>query len=125
MSASAARTTAAAPPRVLAVRRPLVRPAGDPRRLLRIMRSRLVRRMLLLGAVLIALCMTQVWLQLQVVRIGYELQAARQMAQRLDQEHRELQAELAMLRDPAQLAEVARTRLGLVDPQRGQVVPLP
>jgi cell division protein FtsL len=125
VSASAARANADAPPRVLAVRRPLVRPTGDPRRLLRIMRSRLVRRMLLLGAVLIALCMTQVWLQLQVVRIGYELQAARQMAQRLDQEHRELQAELAMLRDPAQLAEVARTRLGLVDPQRGQVVPLP
>lgn len=124
MSATAARTGADGP-RVLAVRRPLVRPAGDPRRLLRIMRSRLVRRMLLLGAVLIALCLVQVWLQLQVVRIGYELQAARQMAQRLDQEHRELQAELAMLRDPAQLAEVARTRLGLVDPQRGQVVPLP
>lgn len=124
MSASAARS-AGPGPRVLAVRRPLVRPAGDPRRLLRMVRSRLVRRMVLLGVVLVALCMTQVWLQLQVVRIGYELQAAQQMSQRLDQEHRELQAELAMLRDPKALAEVARTRLGLVDPQRGQVVPLP
>lgn len=124
MSASRAmRATASRP--VLTVRKPLVRPTGDPRRLLRMMRSLVVRRVLVLGVVLIALCMVQVFLQLQVVDIGYQLSAARSMAQRLDQEHRELQAELATLQDPRRLADFARSRLGMVEPEKWQVVELP
>ncbi len=109
-------------PHVLTVRRPLVRPTGDPRRLLRMMRSLLVRRVMVLLGVLVALCLVQVWVQLQVVDIGYQLSAARTMAQRLDHEHRELQAELATLR--ATLRERAE-RLGMVAPEKQQVVTLP
>lgn len=116
---------AAAPaPRVLTVRRPLVRPSGDPRRLLRAMRGLLVRRVLVLGAALLALCMLKVWLRLEVVNLGYELSAARQMQLRLEHDRQELEVEVATLHDRRRLEEIARKRLGMTDPHKGQVVEL-
>jgi cell division protein FtsL len=108
--------------RVLAIRRPLVRPPANPPRLLRVVRGWFVRRVLVLGAVLVVLCMVQVWLRLQVVHLGYELSAARKMQLRLEHEQRELEVELATLRDPGRLGEMARRRLGMTEPAKGQVV---
>ncbi len=121
MSAPALR---APTPRVLAVRRPLVRRADDQRPLLRVVRSRMARRIAALGMVLVVLCLAQVWLRLQVVNVGYELSAARKLLQRLDHEERELRAELAILQDARALAEAARLKAGLVEPRPGQVVEL-
>ena len=122
MNAPLAHATGA--PRTLAIRRPLVRPTTDPRRLMRAMRSRLTRRVTAFGAILLLLCLLQVWLRLQVVDIGYQLSAARKMEERLDHERRQLRAELATLQDTAALADAARTRIGLGEPQKGQVVDL-
>ena len=69
------------------------------------MRSRSARAgSRVLGAVLVLLCLVQVWLRLQVVDVGYQLSAARQLLQRLDHEQRQLRAELATLQDAAALA---------------------
>jgi hypothetical protein len=116
--------TASGAVRVLTVRRPLVRPTAHPRRLLRAMRGRVVRRALALGAVLVALCLLQVWLRLQVTHLGYELSAARDMQLRLVHEQRELEVELATLRDPGRLGDLAHRRLGMTEPGKGQVVTL-
>ena len=112
------------PARTLTVRRPLVAPEFDRRRLVQAMRRWLVRRTITLGLVLVGLCMVQVWLRLQVTEIGYQLSAARQMQQRLEQQRRELEVELAMLRDRSHLGELATKRLGLREPDKGQVVEL-
>jgi hypothetical protein len=119
---SAHARTSAAPPRVLNVRRPLVRPAGDPRRLLQAMRRLVVRRAFLVGGVLVAVCLLRVWLSLQVVNVGYQLSAMRKVQEKLEAEQRNLAAELAHLRSPALLGDVARTQLGLGEPRRGQLV---
>ncbi|MFN8544750.1 MAG: cell division protein FtsL [Candidatus Binatia bacterium] len=111
-----------APPRVLTVRRQLVRPAGDRRRLLHAIRNGVVRRVLVLGAVLVALSMVQVWLRLQVVNVGYDLSSYREWVLRLEHERQELEVELATLRDRRRLEEIARNRLGMTEPARGQVV---
>jgi cell division protein FtsL len=108
----------------LSVRRPLVPPASDTRGLVRVMRSRVARRVGVLGVILVLLCLVQVWLRLQVVDVGYELSAARKLLQRLDHEQRQLRAELATLQDAGALAEAARDKLGLVEPQKGQVIEL-
>ena len=108
----------------LAIRRQLVRPTTDPRRLMRAMRGRVTRRVTVFGAILLLLCLLQVWLRLQVVDIGYQLSAARKMEERLDHERRQLRAELAKLQDAAAVADAARTKLGLAEPQKGQVVDL-
>lgn len=107
--------------RRLTVRRSLVRPGAEGT-LLRAMRVWLVRRVLFLGAVLVVLCLFQVWIGLQIDHLGYDLSLARQMELRLEHEQRELEVELATLRDPRRLAEVARRRLGMTDPEKGQVV---
>jgi cell division protein FtsL len=124
MGAAAHATTSRTPARTLTVRRPLVPPEMDRRRILQAMRRWLVRRTIALGLVLVALCMAQVWLRLQVTDIGYQLSAARQMQARLEQQRRELEVELAMLRDRSHLAELATKRLGMRDPDKGQVVEL-
>jgi cell division protein FtsL len=122
MGATAVPATTRRPARTLTVRRPLVRPEMDRRRLVQAMRRWLVRRTIALGLVLVALCMVQVWLRLQVVDVGYELSAARQMQERLEQQRRELEVELAMLLDRSHLAELATKRLGMREPEKGQVV---
>jgi len=110
--------------RTLVVRRPLVRPGGgEAPRLLRVVRGWLVRRAFALGLVLVVLCMVQVWLRLQVTQVGYDLSVARQLQLRLEQERRQLEVEIATLRDLGRLDDLAR-RLGLTEPRKGQVVTL-
>jgi cell division protein FtsL len=75
--------------------------------------------MVLLGAGLF-----HVWVRLQVTELGYELSTTREIVARLENEQRELEAELAMLTAPSQLAKEARERLGMREPKAGQVVVL-
>ena len=89
------------------------------------MRGYLVHRVLALGVLLVALCMVQVWLRLQVMHVGYDLSAARQMVLRLAHEQRELEVEIATLRSPGRIGELARRRLGMTEPREGQVIALP
>ena len=125
MAATATQATATrGATRTLTVRRPLVAPALDRRRLIQTMRRWLVRRTIALGLVLVGLCMVQVWLRLQVTDVGYQLSAARQMQERLEQQRRELEVELTMLSDRAHVAELAAKRLGMREPEKGQVVEL-
>lgn len=93
----------------------------DAARVLRLVRG-FPRRILVLGGVLVVLCLVQVWLRLQVVDLGYQLSAARQMQLRLESERRELDVEFATLRDPARIGDVARRKLGMTEPQKGQVI---
>src|SRR5437870_2370417 len=108
----------------LRIRRPLVRPSADAARVLRLVRG-LPRHVLVLGAFLVVLCVARVWLRLDTVNLGYELSSARQMQLRLEHERQELEVEIATLRDPARIADIARRRLGMRDPEKGQVVVLP
>jgi cell division protein FtsB len=86
------------------------------------MRRLLVRRVLVLGGVLVAVCLLRVWLSLQVVNVGYQLSAMRKVQEKLEAEQRNLAAQLAHLRGPGLLGDVARGELGMVEPRRGQLV---
>ena len=66
-----------------------------------------------------------VWLRLQVLNQGYALSAITQLQQRLEQEQRELKLEHATLTSPERLEALARRRLGLRPPEKGQVIVLP
>ena len=74
---------------------------------------------------LVSLALFHVWLRLQVVRLGYVLSTTSKLQGQLEQENRELQLELATLTSPDRLQELARLRLGLREPEKGQVVILP
>jgi cell division protein FtsL len=57
--------------------------------------------------------------------MGYALATTSKLQNRLEQEQRELQLELATLTSPERLEAMARKRLGLVAPEKGQVIVLP
>jgi cell division protein FtsL len=66
-----------------------------------------------------------VWLRLQVLNQGYALSATTKLQQRLEQEQRELRLEYATLTSPERVEAMARRRLGLRAPEKGQVIVLP
>lgn len=80
---------------------------------------------LLLSLCLVGVILLHVWLRLQVVRLGYALSASSKLQSQLEQERRELTVELATLTSPDRLEAMARKRLGLVTPEKGQVIVLP
>jgi cell division protein FtsL len=88
-------------------------------------RYRQVFLMLGLTAALIVLVLVHVWLRLQVVHTGYVLSTTSKLQSRLEQENRELKIELATLTSPERLDSLARQRLGLRAPEKGQVIVLP
>jgi len=69
--------------------------------------------------------LVHVWLRLQVVHMGYVLSTTTKLQGRLEQENRELKVELASLTSPDRLEAMARRRLGLMSPEKGQVLILP
>ncbi|HKX51884.1 MAG TPA: cell division protein FtsL [Candidatus Binatia bacterium] len=74
---------------------------------------------------LFILGLVHVWLRLQVVHMGYVLSTTTKLQGRLEQENRELKVELASLTSPDRLEAMARRRLGLMPPEKGQVLVLP
>jgi len=74
---------------------------------------------------LVGVVLLHVWLRLQVVRLGYALSSTSKLQSQLEQERRELTVELATLTSPDRLEAMARKRLGLVTPEKGQVIVLP
>ncbi len=57
--------------------------------------------------------------------MGYVLSTTSKLHSQLEQENRELKVELATLTSPERLEAMARSRLGLAEPGKGQVVLLP
>ncbi len=78
-----------------------------------------------LSCLLVALALLLVGQRLRVVQLGYVLSTAAKLERRLEQTNRELKLELASLTAPERLETMARRRLGLRDPETGQVVVLP
>ncbi len=76
-------------------------------------------------ACLVSLALAHVWLRLQVVHLGYVLSTTSKLHGQLEQENRELKLELATLTSHDRLEALARSRLGLREPEKGQVVILP
>ncbi len=79
----------------------------------------------LLGMILVGVALFHVWLRLQVFHMGYVLSTTSKLQNQLEQEQRELKVELATLLSPERLEAMARKRLGLAAPEKGQVIVLP
>ncbi len=74
---------------------------------------------------LLSLALAHVWSRNEVIQLGYVLSTTSKLQGQLEQENRELKLELATLTSPDRLQELARSRLGLREPEQGQVVLLP
>jgi cell division protein FtsL len=73
----------------------------------------------------VVIALGRVWLRLKVVDLGYRLVTTRQLIEKLQQEQHGLTVDAATLDAPGRLEEVARVRLGMTHPEKGQEAVLP
>ena len=87
-------------------------------------RTRLVR-VVASSAVLVGLALLMVYQYAEIARVGYRLAAVQREAERLDKENELLRVTVAQLESPARIDAIARTRLGMVQPQQFALASVP
>lgn len=65
------------------------------------------------------------WRRVAFINVGYEIKQLEELESRYLHLQKELEIEKAMLNSPERIEKIARTRLGLGDPEPGQVRTLP
>jgi len=61
------------------------------------------------------------WRRVAFIGVGYEIKQLEELESRYLHLQRELEIEKAMLESPERIEKAARTRLGLTDPEPGQI----
>jgi cell division protein FtsL len=84
-------------------------------------RRGLVALMVLGMAVACSAAATQVWTRLRVIDYGYQLSQASKENVRLKESNRRLRLELALLKSPSRIAQIATVELGLHPPTPEQI----
>jgi cell division protein FtsL len=80
---------------------------------------------MVLLAIFIAELLFYTWCRVQYVRTGYEITEQTERSRRLMALQSELKLELAHLKNPKRIADIARRRLGLSMPSAGQTIVMP
>jgi|GEM_PF-262301 len=92
-------------------------------------RLRLTRRQVIFALFMLCMLMGSgigyVWSNYERTQIGYDLSHLKKEEIRLREINRKLRVELALLKSPQYLEELAINRLGLRQPSREQIVILP
>ncbi|MFH1874271.1 MAG: cell division protein FtsL [Pseudomonadota bacterium] len=86
------------------------------------LRNRKVRFFSAIMLVVIVLALVYVWTRIQVVQLGYDVSGLTSEVKELNQQKSILQAEVAKLRSPARLDEIARTKLGMRLPFGDEII---
>lgn len=97
-------------------------PRAAPRRPRLSARARDILGMLAVTGLLVAAALCYVFLHLQVLRVGYQVEALRRERAALAEQGRALALEVAGLRSVKRVEEVARGTLGMVPPAPGQII---
>jgi len=63
-----------------------------------------------------------VWERVDTVRVGYQIERSKAQKLLLERERDQLQVRFSSLTAPERIAKMAMERLGMVQPQQGQVV---
>jgi cell division protein FtsL len=71
---------------------------------------------------LIGCSLFNVWAHHQVISLGYEISQGSQEEQNLLQENKKLRLELAALKSPQRIENVALKELGFIHPQKEQLI---
>jgi cell division protein FtsL len=79
----------------------------------------------LLGGILLGGVIFYVWLQVQIVNLSYDLSRSQKQRKELVEINKKLRIQLANLKAPDRIEQIALNQLGLRPPQRGQVEILP
>jgi len=78
-----------------------------------------------LGGIMLVGIIFYTWLQVQIVNLSYDLSRAQKQRKELVEINKKLRIQLANLKAPDRIEQIALNQLGLRPPQRGQVEMLP
>ena len=83
-----------------------------------------MRKNVLLGVMIVlgVWCLFYVGVKIDMWRLGYDMEDLENRRTTLKRQQEKLQVRLSKLTDPQQVAKRAKTQLGLIVPQEGQVV---
>jgi cell division protein FtsL len=95
----------------------LIRPA-PPNRL------RELARQVVMGSLLAAVALTYAWQHFECIQLGYQLETMKAELSQKTEMNQELKLEVAGLRSPSRIDEIARNQLGLTMPVAGQIEPV-
>ena len=73
-------------------------------------------------AAVTSLVLLFVWERVDIVRIGYQIERLKTQKVTLERERDELRVKLWGLTTPERIARLARDKLGMMQPEKGQVV---
>ena len=79
----------------------------------------------LIVAALVFFSLLFVWSRLEVVQIGYEISHANMVYQNFNKENQQLRVEVASLKSPSRIEEIAQSRLDLIHPTHEQIIIIP
>lgn len=88
-------------------------------------RSKLIGIWIILMSIFISELFLYAWCRVQCVNIGYEITQAEQNQRDLVALQNKLKVELAHLKSPERIAEIAKEQLGLTTPEPKQIMVLP
>jgi cell division protein FtsL len=80
------------------------------------------RGVLALAAFLLGVALFNVWLSGRYYRLGYAVTAALEEKKALERERELLKTEILTLRSPARIEAIAKSQLGMVDPQTDRMI---
>jgi len=79
----------------------------------------------LIVAALVFLSLLFVWSRIEVVKLGYEISYANKVYQNFNKENQRLKVEVASLKSPSRIEEIAKNKLGLIHPTNEQIIIIP
>jgi cell division protein FtsL len=94
----------------------LVRPAAPHR-------VREMARLLALGGLVAAVALLYAWQHFACIQMRYQLESLKSQRAQAAELNQELRLEVAGLRDPSRIDQIARRQLGLTAPAAGQIAP--
>ena len=87
--------------------------------------QRPAKQYIVLALIVLLVALVQVWIRLQVVKVGYEMSGTKQLIRSLEGERQALEMEWSALTAPGRLAVQAAKQLGMSAPQPEQIVRIP
>jgi cell division protein FtsL len=82
----------------------------------------MMTRRFMMGGAFIAVILLDIWQHVHIVTMGYEVEQAQRKQKEMQQIHQQLLVEVETLSDLDRIERIAIMKLGMVQPQAGQVV---
>jgi cell division protein FtsL len=84
-----------------------------------------LKTLLGLSGILVCGILFYIWLQVQIVSLSYDISRGQKQRKELIEINKKLRIQLANLKAPDRIEQIALNQLGLRPPQRGQIEILP